>query len=155
MKREINFRGKRKDGKGWIYGYYQRLVVHGIMRYFIVPANSLVFDDVKFIDVLIEIIPETVSQFTGLKDKNRKEIYEGDIVKTKMNHICEIRWDKVTESKFDDHDKITDVYQYTGFCLFNIKLQRCYHLDYPEKIEIIGNIHDNPELLTNNLNKEE
>ncbi|RZK63919.1 MAG: hypothetical protein EOO95_12340 [Pedobacter sp.] len=80
-------------------------------------------------------------QFTGLKDKNGKEIYEGDVVRTKLGNICLIKWDKCNEVKHGDY------YQYTGFCFHNIRQKLNFHFDDTE-CEIIGNIHQNPELLS-------
>lgn len=80
-------------------------------------------------------------QYTGLKDKNGKEIYEGDVAITDLGHTVEIRWDFCTEST-EEWD-----FEYTGFCMRNPKLQKNFHLDKGHVLTIIGNIHESPELL--------
>ncbi len=63
--RQIKFRGLRMDGKGWVYGFY--IERHGISE-ILQPSGTT------------PVIPETVGQFTGLLDKNGKEIFEGDVL---------------------------------------------------------------------------
>ena len=85
----------------------------------ILPIDNLVF---------FEVIPETVGQFTGLTDKNGNRIFEGDIVKHEG---------KIYEMKYlEKYARFAPTNKSTVFmvCAFN-------HL------EVVGNIHDNPELL--------
>ncbi len=73
--REIKFRGKRNDGKGWCFGNVQAPFPTDDN-----PTYNLWFmNDTNHIQR--EVIPETVGQFTGVTDKNGREIYEGDIIK--------------------------------------------------------------------------
>lgn len=78
-----------------------------------------------------------VEQYTGLKDKNGKEIYEGDVLQSYPNG------DTIFSVSFG---KSGDYGRY-GWCL-NGRGDRCYSMDdCPSKMVVIGNIHDNPELL--------
>lgn len=88
------------------------------------------------------ILEETVGQYTGLKDKNKKEIYEGDIVKIKhefdnTGYICEIIY---VDGAFRTKKFIFGSYY---DCLYYWYANDC-------EIEVIGNIYDNPELLGGN-----
>ncbi len=125
--REILFRGKKiKDGT-WIEGGF----CYGSNR-----NESIICPKHDFSQ---EVIPETVGQYTGLTDKNGKKIFEGDIVLDRFTKISS----DVAEVKFCTEDVASCgcCYEYfsgSGFKANGIRLDEC---------EVIGNIHDNPELL--------
>jgi uncharacterized phage protein (TIGR01671 family) len=136
--REILFRGKKdivKNKSAWMYGFY----------YFIMDMHYIVNDG-----VYTPCIPETVGQYTGLLDKNRKKLFEGDIVKTKQyNHstrencefICFVEFERVSP-RFVLTSLDKDEYSYC----FSFATAEGNEL-ISDGIEIVGNIHDNPELL--------
>ena len=141
--REILFRGKRLANKKWVEGYL------------FIQFNTLTGKDDYYIrcgDTDYLVIPETVGQYTGLTDKNGNKIFEGDIVKI----MYLFGWDSEQEKYVPEEEYISKVYSIDA-CPFCVDLQQCDSdmtpiawLDWAYddvEIEIIGNIHDNPELL--------
>ena len=128
--REILFRGKKKDGE-WVEGD----LLHWNKFYCIVEWDAKV-EDINVANM--RVIPETVGQFTGLKDKNGIKIFEGDIVKAWSGGLVAIG--KVVQ-RTDGLWIIYPAYQKQNFwgLIPNDKGETT--------VEIIGNIHDNPELL--------
>lgn len=140
--REIKFRGKRLDNGEWIYG--SLLVSHfkddKKERYFITQfSGNYTFEH--------EVDPATVGQFTGLKDKSGREIWEGDIFKEDGSGIVRSVFRVPGGLAFEDnpvsfgYDHRAPVYPYSSIAeMQNVSwLSQC--------CEVIGNIHDNPELL--------
>ena len=72
--REILFRGKRVDNGEWVYGYYCHVGYAGSEKHYIVSTYATAF-------YVVEIVPETVGQYTDLNDKNDRKIFRGDIIK--------------------------------------------------------------------------
>lgn len=137
--REILFRGKRHNGD-WVVG---NLFIPDKED---APTEICVGTNV--IRITYDVIPETVGEYTGLTDKNGNKIFEGDIVETD-GYIFVVKFGKcggVANNDnygymgfyFDGFDKITK--DCIGYGLRN---DICY---FTER-EVIGNIHDNPELL--------
>lgn len=119
--REFLFRGKRKDNGDWVYGYYEKYNDGSYINLQTDRLNSGGYPIREF----IEIIPETVGQYTGLTDKNGKKIFEGDIVK--------------------DPWRISKVEYYRGcyYPFISFPEYSCWDTD---ETEVIGNVYDNPEL---------
>lgn len=118
--REIKFRGKRLDNGEWVYG--------GII--FIDGGKPHIFCNYEG----VEVDPATVGQYTGLKDKNGKEIYEGDIIGGSNGSINGWEWPFKSEIKWNDEE-----------CGFNTP--NWGYMDSTHYYNVLGNIHDNPELL--------
>lgn len=136
--REILFRGKTLLGK-WIEGDLLQYLGYGKVN---IAQNYKGAGGQ-------EVIPETVGQYTGLTDKNGKKIFEGDIVKFGRN-IYQIIFECGSFALLDvNGEMITKIGGINDHCysLMNLYLECCWEDDCAYDIEIIGNIHDNPELL--------
>ena len=124
--RDIKFRGKIKNSKvnKWVYGYL-------VDECHISEKNQLGYTPIR---------KEIIGQYTGLKDKNGKEIYEGDIIFIKgETKLLDIKG-KVEYSNTFAQFIITN----TGSIVNETEPLGDYE---EENIEVIGNIYDNPELL--------
>ena len=146
MNRKIKFRGKRKEDGKWIFGYYiGKCAENTRKKESIISINN---------NIEYEIIPNTISQFTGFLDKNGKEIYEDDIVKITFQGISTIR-----EVIYCNHDFTWKLFSkilkeksnpqnYDSHYFSNpyLNLSDIFH-NYSNSIEIIGNIYENPKLL--------
>ena len=133
--REFLFRGKRVRNGEWVEGFYFNRNWEQIIHHFIKYET---WDEGM---VTNEAIPETVGQYTGLTDKNGKKIFEGDIVKTKYGRLCVVEW--LSTQCFCGFDLTVYDFDFNS----NTKAPGGWDLYFPENLEIVGNIHDNPELL--------
>ena len=132
--REILFRGKtygdEEEPGEWVFGDLETHVKDQVR---IVCSVKQTSDSSLYFSSMV--IPETVGQYTGLKDKNEVKIFEGDIVTVNWGFM-ELY---LTENKYDRPFAVEmRNYEYAPFSRF---------LPQPECITIIGNIHDNPDLL--------
>lgn len=126
--REILFRARDKGTDEWVYGYY-----YENPSPFHKGKECSIFDD-KTISKY-SVYPETIGQYTGLTDKNGTKIFEGDILK----------------HNFDDgfYDLLEVIYdnELAKFQYRDVKMKG-FIFDMVVDIEtVVGNIHDNPELL--------
>jgi len=130
--RDVLFRGKMLSNGEWVCGSLVKMGPAGFMHYFILPDYASAFYS-------IEVDPSTVGQYTGLTDKNGVKIFDGDRVRVPMyksglrnpilmdgtvellNGAFSVRWD---DKEYGRH-----------------------FLGYLDEIEVIFNIHDNPELI--------
>lgn len=120
------YRTKYKNGD-WVYGLLEKPRYPEFPEF---PAEMRNEDGVSGIDVDFD----TVGQYTGLKDKNGVKVFDGDIIKsTETEEVAVVKWYE-EHSAFMAYVPILHVVDYIG----EVEL---------EIIEVIGNIHDNPELL--------
>lgn len=131
--REILFRAKHKETGKWLFGYYVLKALATGVAYPTIIDSDLEYQWAYPID------PETLGQYTGLKDKNGKMIFEGDIVVRQFpwldDEVYEVVWlessfgtqktDETYPNPFDDNE-------------FGISTDMVF---------VAGNIYDNPDLL--------
>ena len=151
MNREIKFRGKSYDGI-WMFGYLMpapRPQIHPNCKHII----SAALHTIKSVDRgLYEVDEDTVGQYTGLKDKNGVEIYEGDILRTEGL--------KDIDGRLVQSIDISEVVWCEDSCGFSAVEQKAiiagkekqqmgifYMMPDLEECEVVGNIYDNPELI--------
>lgn len=145
--RDIIYRGKTKDGE-WEYG---GVVIYEKDAFIITKEDfswSIMGDRGDYDGCITPVLPETVGQYTGLTDKNGKKIFEGDILK-----IARVS-DSIGSYYFPPLVYPVNVVVRWDMCAWTwetlCKDKRYIH--FPDawchyECEVIGNIHDNPELL--------
>lgn len=130
QEREILFRGKRKDNGEWVEGFYYKAKYYStdnkLCDYITTPYPE---ECGRRSDHFI-IDPETRGEYTGLTDKNKKKVFEGDILYDEYNECnCLVTFDEGSFCTVEDN-----------VC------QSIWSCDMTT-FEVIGNIHDNPELI--------
>ena len=128
--REIKLRGYCKSTKGWLYGNLVHYKEGFDMIYYQKPNESYMYGDV--VDI------KSIGQYTGLKDKKGKEIYEGDIVKSisgKIGYVIFLQQEMGYVVVWDNCDTRLGHRNRGGG----------YECD--GSIEVVGNVYDNPELV--------
>lgn len=156
--REILFHGKRTDNGEWVEGDLLQTKYHsGHIEYQIMPQTP--------VSSAYPVLSETVGQFAGLTDRNGRKIFEGDIVRynTYDDFDCQsvVKFGEYNQdgsageysaSKcigfYVDVDNFTcpDLCEYGSNCFSNYLKQQNI-LEVARYCEVIGNIHDNPELM--------
>ena len=126
MNREIKFKAKCKDNGDWVYGSY-------IPNY---NNNDWIVQDGDF----FAVDSDTVGQFTGFYDKNGKEIYEGDIIGCHNPDIVHLIFYNESQGRFMAALNGDIENDFFGVCGLDDSR-------WNASKEVIGNIHDNPELL--------
>lgn len=124
--REIEFRGKSVISNKWVYGWLNATEESLKNNYYWIDVNEDSY----------QVDPETIGQYTGLKDKNGKKIFEGDILRLcKSTKPFIIYWTGISWGAKDIYGKKKE------YAFGSDLIWEC------EKCEVIGNIFDNGELL--------
>lgn len=146
--REIKFRGKNLNTKEWVYGdllqWNDGETAIGVHGQFIDDGYHFNenYDKTPYVD------ETTVGQYTSLKDKNGKEIYEGDLIKAPSGRIYSVIFSTWKYEEKREFLKVIDLYEHTGWCISLDGVNPCELLDFEVcQGSVIGSVYDNPELL--------
>ena len=124
--RAIKFKAQRVDNLEWIYGYYVK-DPSGFHRIYLQPFSDSTSNTYYF------VIEDTIVQFTGLLDKYKKEIYEGDVIEHEGDHVCIIVFDSGAFKMKYIKGSETGITRYISY-----SAQFC---------RVVGNVFENQDLL--------
>lgn len=150
MNREVKFRGKRIDNGEWIFGGYANKdnKAYIIVKIRYIP-DTRDWDTVEYYEnhqtytlSFVEVFQDTVGQYIGVTDKNGKEIYEGDIVRTNSGRLCKVVWFSSS--------------QYQGWNLTPVETKNSAptEVGFWNNLEVVGNVYENADLLKEENNNE-
>lgn len=145
--REIKFRGRRISDGEWVYGDLLHIVGGYVIYHGSQTESQLVEDRPNvaielYMDEVSPVLPETVGQYTGLHDEDGREIYEGDILMCVGQRIDNKGRKYFRKVSFKNGSFCMNVPEY------NIDSYLHNHMENGElPWEVVGNIHDKPELL--------
>lgn len=148
--RDIKFKGKTFMDRQWVCG--DLIQYRGKNRMYILPIEEM---DVS---CYYEVFPETVSQYSGLKDKNGKEIYEGDILSASRTvtgiplpngKTAEIFGNVPTETRTWNEILVVEIKVSASSISFILPEEGDTYQERGKKLqwEVIGNIYENPDLM--------
>lgn len=145
MNREIKFRGRDKEN--WHYGDLVQEIRHNDNKLFdgtMTHIRNFEYKNGSYIGDIFPVNPNTIGQYTGLHDKNGKEIYEGDIVycQTKFGKAKAII--KFIDGKFVAYWDSILTHPQNGHCI------ACYEIN--KRFEVIGNVWEDSDLLNDSEN---
>lgn len=143
--REHLYRGKRKDNGEWEYG--NLYVSHDGKCFILLYLCSCDSETLEFSTQAFEVIPETVGEYTGLKDKNGVRIFEGDILQIKVTNCGECDCEGIGAVIFEVGNFGINYVRPGGVIEGMDLLSGLTYKPYGNEVSIIGNIHDNRELL--------
>lgn len=150
--REIELRGKSLVTNNWVYGNYiidkwgdsNNEIIYGILQDRTAPDYLKNW-------IPVRVNPNTVGQYTGLKDKNDKKVFEGDVIR--MHYFFD-NYDPSSLGAFEDEAEIIGIVKcelLDGFYVETVDDHSICYLQWVEEpveeLEVLGNIYDNPELL--------
>ncbi|WP_312286706.1 YopX family protein [Terrisporobacter sp.] len=146
--RDVKFRGLNKEGK-WVYGNLFTAIYKGGWVYAIqeeVDDESIPIHDSLPIHIIFDF--KTIGQYTGLKDKNGKEIYEGDVIKRGRYTNYENNYN------VDEMYGVIEQKDYS-WCVIQRDNDKCFttplfmEMEFGDidRMQVVGNIYENPELI--------